>query len=170
MTTNHPLPEPTDRDLLDLVVAHKLITQQPVGWGVWVPPMPTFENPALNRRVRRISVPHVVFRLYQAHIDAWWAARDETQGYDEINARIQERNEQIMAAAMWAARSRVGDKIQPYPTEESARRAVHSNSIWGTVIRRDVPGGPWIDVVSIPLEEITATSRIRSAADELTRA
>jgi hypothetical protein len=169
-TTISPLPEPTDRDLLDLVTIHTQIKQQPAGGGIWVPSMPKFENPALNRRVRRISVHHVVFRLYQAHIDAWWATRDEAQGYEKINARIQERNEQIMAAAMWAARARVGETIIPFPTEEAARRVVHSNSIYGTVLRRTTPGGPWIDVISIPLEEITATSRIRSAADELTRA
>lgn len=169
MTTKRPLPEPTARDLLDLVVAHKLITQQPAGAGVWVPPMPTFENPELNRRVRRITTDYVVLRLYQNHIAAWWAERGEDRGYDEINARVRERNEQIMAAAMWAARTRGGD-IKPFRTEEAARRAVHSNSVYGTVLRRDTPGGPWIDVVSIPLEEITATSRIRSAADEPARA
>jgi hypothetical protein len=169
MTTNNTLPEPTDRDLLDLVTIHTQIRQQPASAGIWVPPMPPFENPALNRRVRRLAADYVVLRLYRAHIDAWWAERDEARGYEEINARIRERNEQIMAAAMWAARTR-GGEIKPFPTEEAARRAVHSNSIYGTVLRRTRPGGPWIDVVSIPLEEITATSRIRSAADELTGA
>jgi hypothetical protein len=69
-----------------------------------------------------------------------------------------------MAAAMWAARTRGGEKIQPFRDEAAARLAVHSNSSFDTVLRRDVPGGNWIGVVSIPREEVTATSRIRSAA------
>ena len=164
-----PLPEPTGRDLLDLVIIHTQINRQPTGAPIWIPPLPEFENRALTRRGRQISMGYLI-RLYQAHIDAWWAARDETQGYDEINSRIQERNEQIMAAAMWAVRSRDGKTIRPAASEMAARHSVHSNSVYGTVLRRDVPGGPWVDVISIPLEEIAATSRIRCAADELTAA
>lgn len=161
--TDRPLPEPTALDLLDLVVINTQITRQPAGVPIWIPQMPQFENRDLARRVGRISVGYMALRLYRAHIDAWWAERGEDRGYDEINARIRERNEQIMAAAMWAARTRGGEKIQPFPTETSARLAVHSNSIYGTLLRRDEPGGEWIDVVSIPLEPITATSRIRDA-------